>query len=54
MKLNTLLTLSLLILTNLLTAQKDFRPGFIINHTKDTLFGEIDYRNDLIMARIGS
>lgn len=33
-------------------AQTEFRPGYIVLKDKDTLFGEIDYRSDKIMARV--
>ncbi len=50
MKLNRLILFGFLILTGLLNAQTDFRPGYIINTTSDTLYGEIDYRGDLLMS----
>ena len=42
----------LLILTGVLNAQSDFRPGYIISTTGDTIFGEIDYRGDLSMSNV--
>tara|TARA_B100000809_G_scaffold260807_1_gene308441 strand:- start:20031 stop:21086 length:1056 start_codon:yes stop_codon:yes gene_type:complete len=33
-------------------AQTEFRSGYIILKDKDTLFGEIDYRADRLMARV--
>lgn len=42
----------LLISTSFLKAQTDFRPGYIINTCGDTIFGEIDYRGDLLMSSI--
>lgn len=51
MKLKGLVLLALLISTGILNAQTDFRPGYIIK-TGDTIFGEIDYRGDLLMGKI--
>jgi hypothetical protein len=34
----------------LLNAQSDFRQGFIINNSGDTIYGEIDYRGDVLMG----
>ncbi len=48
----SLLIIGLLILTELLNAQIDFRPGYIIKNTSDTLYGEIDYRGELLMSSI--
>lgn len=50
MKLHRLLFFGLLIQVGILNAQTDFRPGFVINSTGDTLFGQIDYRGDLFMS----
>lgn len=36
----------------IINAQADFRPGYIINLNNDTLYGEIDYRGDLLMSEI--
>lgn len=45
------LLLILLLLSVLsLKGQKDFRPGYIINISGDTLVGEIDYRGELKMG----
>ena len=52
MKLNKLLLLGLIFTTGILYAQTDFRPGYIINSTGDTLYGEIDYRGDLLMSSV--
>ena len=41
-----------LLLIGTLNAQTDFKPGFIIENSGDTLLGEIDYRGDLLMGRI--
>ena len=35
-----------------LHAQTDFRPGYIIEVSGDTLFGEIDYRGDRLMSSV--
>lgn len=35
-----------------LAAQTDFRPGFVITLTGDTLHGEVDYRGDILMAKL--
>jgi len=35
-----------------LHAQTDFRPGYIIEISGDTLLGEIDYRGDRLMSKI--
>lgn len=41
------------LLTNVkIFAQTDFRPGYIINISGDTIFGEIDYQGDLLMRKI--
>ena len=52
MKLNKLVLLGLLFITGILNAQTDFRPGYIINSTGDTIYGEIDYRSDLLMSSV--
>lgn len=36
----------------LLYAQTDFRPGYVITNSNDTLYGEIDYRGDLLMGQV--
>jgi hypothetical protein len=33
-------------------SQSDFRPGYVIRNSGDTLFGEIDYRGDLLMSSV--
>jgi hypothetical protein len=33
-----------------ISAQTDFKPGYIIENSGDTIFGEIDYRGDLLMT----
>jgi hypothetical protein len=52
MKLKNLIILGLLLSTGMLNAQTDFRPGYIIKETGDTIFGDIDYRGDLLMGSI--
>lgn len=42
--------IGLLLLAGLLNAQTDFRPGYIISNTGDTLYGDVDYRGDLFMS----
>ncbi len=39
-------------ISKLLTAQKDFRPGYVINLKNDTLIGDIDYRGDKLMSQL--
>lgn len=50
MKRKRLLTIGLIFLTGILNAQTDFQPGYIIKNSGDTLFGQIDYRGDLMMS----
>lgn len=52
MKLKRLILLGLLISTGFLKAQTDFRPGYIIKTFGDTIFGQIDYRGDLLMSSL--
>ncbi len=52
MKLRNLILLGLLLSTGILNAQTDFRPGYIIKMIEDTIFGQIDYRGDLLMSSI--
>ncbi len=52
MKLVRLIMFGLFLSTGFLNAQNDFRPGYIIKTTGDTLYGEIDYRGDLLMSSI--
>ncbi len=52
MKLKNLLLFGLLLSTGILNAQMDFRPGYIISATGDTIFGQIDYRGDLAMSTV--
>lgn len=46
-----LFSISLLILSGLTFAQQDFRAGYIIQLNGDTLYGEVDYRGDLLMGK---
>ena len=34
------------------SSQPDFRPGFVITNSNDTVYGTIDYRGDLMMGHI--
>lgn len=52
MELRKLIVLGLLLLTGILNAQTDFRPGYVIPVLGDTIFGQIDYRGDLLMSSI--
>ena len=42
----------LLIISITISAQADFRPGYVIKSVGDTIIGEIDYRSDLRMGEI--
>jgi hypothetical protein len=46
------LFLNLLLTLEILNAQTDFRPGYLLKLNGDTLFGMIDYRGDLAMGEI--
>jgi hypothetical protein len=50
MNLKRLIVIGLFFTVNLLNAQSDFRPGYIIDNSGDTIYGEIDYRGDLMMG----
>lgn len=50
MKIIQLILLAISFSSGILYAQTDFRSGYIINNSGDTLFGEIDYRGDLLMS----
>lgn len=52
MKIKSLILSGLLISTGILNAQTDFRSGYIIKTIGDTIFGQIDYRGDLLMSNI--
>lgn len=51
MNISKLLIVSFLVSTEFVFAQTDFRSGYIITNTNDTLFGEIDYRGDILMGQ---
>jgi len=34
----------------MLKAQSNFKPGFIVNNTGDTIYGSIDYRGNMFMG----
>ena len=44
----------LLLSSTMLIAQSDYRPGYIIEKSGDTIFGEINYRGDLLMSKVCS
>lgn len=50
MNLRKLILLILLFSVEIAYAQTDFRPGYIIKASGDTIHGAIDYRGDLIMS----
>jgi len=52
MSFKKILILLLFTSSNLLNAQTNYKPGFIITNIGDTIFGEIDYRGDLLMSNI--
>ncbi|MFO7657435.1 MAG: hypothetical protein R6W78_10235 [Bacteroidales bacterium] len=52
MKLSSIILLGLLLTTSFLNAQTDFRPGYIIYTNGDTLYGQIDFRGDLLMRSL--
>jgi hypothetical protein len=47
-----LLIVCALLTASILNAQTDFRPGYVIGFSGDTLYGEIDYRGDLLMGSL--
>lgn len=47
-----IIVLGLMILASSLNAQTDFRPGYIVKASGDTIFGQIDYRGDLLMSSV--
>jgi hypothetical protein len=51
-KIKFLLLLCLSFVSGLALAQSNFKPGFIITNTNDTIHGTIDYRGDLMMSQI--
>ena len=46
------LIICLLLFAPILNAQTDFRPGYVIDFSGDTLYGDIDYRGDMLMGSI--
>lgn len=52
MKFKRLLFLVIVLTTQFLVAQTDFRPGYVITEIGDTIVGEIDYRGDLLMGQL--
>lgn len=52
MKLKGVILFGLLLSIGIIQAQTDFRPGYIIKTTGDTLFGQIDFRGDLLMGSV--
>lgn len=48
--LRTLIFAGVIILCNTAISQTDFRPGYVISNSGDTLMGMVDYRNDPLMA----
>lgn len=52
MKLHRLLLIALLFSAGILKAQTDFRPGYIITLSGDTVQGKIDYRGDKLMGGV--
>jgi hypothetical protein len=52
MKQNGLILFCLVFFNGLLLAQTDFRQGFIICNNGDTIYGQIDYRGDLLMGAL--
>ncbi len=51
MKFHSLVLFFLFLVSAYLNAQTDFRPGYVLKNNKDTLYGDIDYRGDLIMRK---
>lgn len=51
MKLKKLILFGILISAKTIHAQTDFRSGYIIKNSGDTLYGKIDYRGDILMSR---
>lgn len=52
MRLKGFILSGLLIATGIVHAQTDFRPGYIIKSSGDTVLGQIDYRGDLLMCSL--
>jgi len=47
-----LFILILILSTQIIFSQTDFKPGYIIKNSKDTVYGKIDYRGDLLMGSV--
>jgi hypothetical protein len=52
MKIKILIVIELIFIATYINAQKDFRTGYVILTKSDSLFGEIDYRKDLLMGQV--
>lgn len=52
MKIKGLILFGILIYSEMTYAQTDFREGYVINASADTIYGEIDFRGDLLMSSI--
>jgi hypothetical protein len=52
MKLHKLLFGVFLFVPGFMNAQTDFRPGYIIKNSGDTVYGKIDYRRDQLMSSL--
>lgn len=52
MKIRIIPVIIFLFLAQIINAQTDFRPGYIIPLSGDTIFGKIDYRGDLTMGKL--
>ncbi len=52
MRLYKLILFGFFITTKIVNAQTDFRPGYIVKNSGDTIFGKIEYRSDLLMGQI--
>ncbi|MCZ4694082.1 hypothetical protein DWB61_02730 [Ancylomarina euxinus] len=51
MKLKNMMLLVFLCLNSILNAQSNFKKGFVITNSNDTIQGEIDYRGDISMNK---
>src|SRR5690606_8936442 len=52
MNIKKTIILALCLSAHMASAQADFRPGYVIKAPGDTLYGEIDYRGDLLMGSV--
>lgn len=52
MKFRIILFFAFLALTAAGNAQTDFRPGYIVKNDGDTIYGDIDYRSDILMGTV--